>query len=587
MRGDGALQRLLRVIQRKHEAGLAEKRLRYAAELSLRVAAGTALDGLRFLGSERQGGAEELLFACPRNDSRLRPGSRLLLSRGDPSRPAARVELVDDRVENGGCVLRLALLAREDGSAWSGDGWVLDEDHVDLRGIELSILDLSAEAGLESWLEGGDRPSAPEGAMGQGGLDEAFDRASLDGPWDAFQGPPGTGKTHLLARVALDAALNKGRRVLVTAVSHQAIGNALSQCYWHAAERSDEAARALRREGFFKIGSSRVAMAALPADIRSARRLPKAPGPWIAGATLYALFAGVEESSQLPLADLALFDEAGQAPLVLGLGARLAARRAVFIGDDRQLPPVHALSSEEEREEAASESVLQMVRARYGPPFFLSQTRRMNAELCRAVSDCFYGGGLSSVESAASRRLPLRGPPRPPFDGILAAEHSLVFLDVREKASRSFSDSQARWAAAAAAEAVRCGIAPREIGFISPFRAQCNRIRRHLQEIGVAHEEMLVSTVERFQGQEREMIVLSWASSDASYLARTRGFLFSAQRLNVAVSRARTKVLFIGALEPLEEFARSADPDDPAAEGARAFLRLLSHARVFRGLEPA
>lgn len=571
-----------------------DRQSRYDQPAAVRVAAGLAVDGLRYAQTERRADAGEVLvFLARRNDSRLRPGTRARLSLGDPRRPAAHVEILDDSYDGSQYVFRLLIVSREakdkerDPFAGSGE-WVLDEDHFDLLDLELAMLRRAEEGGLESWLSGGE-PSelaAPEAGLSEsayaaglaGSLGRCFEEASRARNWYAIQGPPGTGKTFLLARLALDAAARQGLRVLVTAVSHQAIHNALSQCYWLAAEtqEKDPAARELVRAGFFKLGSSKALLTGLPAGIRGAKRPPRRRA-LVAGGTLYSVFGSGEEPAHF---DLVLFDEAGQGRLPLALGARSLARRVVFIGDDSQLPPVAPAAGPEAPRVS---SVLGLVRDRYGAPAMLTETRRLNKELCAAVSDCFYDGQLSSTEAASGRRLELERPPRPEFAPLLDPASGLVAVDVPHEGCRAVSEAEARWAAALAAEAIRCGVPGREIGVVSPFRAQCNRIRFLLQgaAVGSQADQVQVSTVERFQGQERELVILSMAASQPGYLGALGPFLMSANRLNVAVSRARTKMVILGSLELLARYAgeAEADPDGAAAPGCRAFLKLLSRAR--------
>lgn len=590
---DDLFERLAAEAERESRVQFEGFRSRYDQPVCARVAAGLAIEGLRYIRAEvRPDAGEVLVFAAPKNESRLRPGQRARLSLGDPHRPAARVEILEDGFDGGQHVLRLLVAAREEGATLAtADPWVLDEDSIELLDVELDILRRAREAGLASWLRGDEPASLAKGEAGlaeslygaglAGSLGRAFREVSRARNWHAVQGPPGTGKTFLLAHLALDAAARQGLRVLVTAVSHQAIHNALAQCYWLAAElqEKDPAARELVRSGFYKLGSSKALLSGLPAGVRGARRLPKRRA-LIAGATLYSIFGTGEEPAHF---DLVLFDESGQARLPLALGARAAGRRAVFIGDDAQLAPV--AQAQPEPGQPGPRSVLSMVRERYGAPLLLTETRRLNEELCRVVSECFYDGRLSPTPEAAARRLPLERAAHGAFAPLLDPEAGLVFLDLPQDGSRSVSEPEARWAAALVAEAMRCGIPAREIGVVSPFRAQCNRIRFLLQgaaPAGARSDEVLVSTAERFQGQERELVLLSLAASQPSYLASLGSFFMSANRLNVAVSRARTKVILLGAAGPLKRFAEEVDPDHEASRGCRAFLRLLARAKVER-----
>jgi hypothetical protein len=337
--------------------------------------------------------------------------------------------------------------------------------------------------------------------------------------------------------------------------------------------------RDLMYAGFYKIGSSRGNNEGLPDGVQARFRAPARQRPLIAGGTVYS--AMLSHSPDRPGYDVVLFDEAGQAPLILALAARVLAPKVVFIGDDAQLPPV-VESALEDADPLARTSTLGFIRERYGDPVMLTETRRLNGELCAVISDCFYDGALAPTPEAETRRLKLKSNPGGIFSEILDPESSLVFVDVPHGDCRGVSEPEAVWAAALTAETLRCGLAPEELGIIAPYRAQCNRIRHLMGEKG----RVLCSTVERFQGQEREMVVISLTSSNPRYLSRLAGFLFNPNRLNVAVSRARSKVVILGSLAALKAAAESADPDSEGASGFSVFLKILKAAHPVDGSAP-
>ena len=568
----------------------------YDRPVSERAAAGLAVEGLVFQKVERDREQDLLVFAARKNDSRFRPGAKLRLSQGDPRKSIARVELVDDRYDGKKYLFRLCGGPEDTSVFETSDFWVLDEDVFDLLDVQLDILQKAEKGGFASWLDGtepaparSERPPSPFARGLDGSVLAAFSEALACAPTFAVQGPPGSGKTHLLARLALHYALIEDARVLISAVSHQAIHHALAETYWVgrrlAAPDEDpafppelrEGLRDLLAAGFYKIGASRGNNEGLPEGVQPRLRAPARQRPLIAGGTVYAgMLAHAPGKTGY---DIVLFDEAGQAPLVLALGARVLAPKAVFIGDDAQLPPVVSLPPGEDAPELARRSTLAHIRAAYGDPYLLTETRRLNRELCAAVSDCFYEGALAPTAEAEGRKLSLPRPPRPEFQAILDPESSLICLDVPHADCRSSSEPEARWAAAIALEAVRCGLAPQEIGVIAPYRAQCNRIRFLLG----SDRRLVCSTVERFQGQEREMVVISLTSSSPRYLSRLAGFLFSPNRLNVAISRARTKVVLLGSFQTLRLAAESSDPDSEGAEGFSTFLRVLDRAAIVDG----
>ncbi len=582
---------LLAGLEAEQEMRLHGREALYELGTAERVAAGTAIEGLRYEGSEEEGERTVLNFSCARNDSRLRPGSRVRLSQGDPRRAVARLELVGDHFDGKRYLLRLSGSIEDPKALERAEGWVIDEDLFDLLELQKDILRRAEAAGLPAWLSGEEaagirRPldtASPFAEGLEGGMLDAFEAARAADPLFAMQGPPGSGKTHLLARLALHFALEEEARVLVSAVSHQAIHQALSEIFWVGSRIP--ACADLLSTGLLKFGASRGSNEGLPEGVRAQSRLPTRQKPLIAGATLYAAAqqALPKEGGQKglePFFDVVLFDEAGQAPLTLALAARLLGRRVFFIGDDAQMPPVVELPPEAETGGLCRMSALSFIRERYGDPLLLRKSHRLNEGLCSVVSDCFYGGALESTPKAAERRLRPALKPGPDFAPILDPEAPLVFVDVPHEDCRSVSEAEALWAEALVRECIRCGLAPEDLGVIAPFRAQCNRIRFLLDKVRTT-----VATVERFQGQEREAVILSLTSSQPGYLSRLAGFLFNPNRLNVAISRARSKVVLLGSKKALLRAAQEGDPDSPSAGGLSVFKKLLGMAREVDGSE--
>jgi DNA replication ATP-dependent helicase Dna2 len=576
---------------REHQAQNASHEAVYDLSVEERVSTGRALEGVKYLRTEGEKNKAVHVFSCPKNISRFRPGTRLRVSRQDPRRPVAQLELVEDRFDGKNYILKLGGTIEDPKCLEIDETWVLDEDIFDLLDTQMSILHAAQESDLGEWLGGIEekRPDGtlPEGAAFAEGLQAnmltAFNKAVAARPYFAVQGPPGSGKTHLLARLALYYALEENKRVLVTAVSHQAIHHALGETYFVGRRmvKAHPKAKEFLDEGFYKLGASRGRNEGLPDGVRPVFRISPTKRPMIAGATLYAALNPAWGFSKQPF-DVILFDEAGQAPIILALAARLLSRKTIFIGDDAQLPPVVNMPFDEDVGDLGRLSALQFIRRDYEDPFLLTETRRLNEQLCSTVSDCFYDGALLPTKEAARRRLVLREKPAPKYEEILRADEGLIFVDVPHENAKSVSEGEAVWAASIAAEAVRCGVPPQEVGIIAPYRAQGNRIRFLLGK----RSRVVCSTVERFQGQEREVVVLSLTSSHIRYLARLAGFVFDPHRLNVAISRARTKVIILGSRKALVsaiESGETSDPDAPFARGFEVFRRILDAAHLVDG----
>ena len=92
-------------------------------------------------------------------------------------------------------------------------------------------------------------------------------------------------------------------------------------------------------------------------------------------------------------------------------------------------------------------------------------------------------------------------------------------------------------------------VSPEDIGVVVSYRAQSrlirSLIRRNLMDSEITNR-LVVDTVERMQGQEREVIIVSFATASARFASQIADFLFQPQRLNVAVTRPRTKLILVG-----------------------------------------
>jgi len=211
--------------------------------------------------------------------------------------------------------------------------------------------------------------------------------------------------------------------------------------------------------------------------------------------------------------EMVVVDEAAQLTEPLTLGLTLRGRRFILIGDDRQLPPVV-------RTRGLALSMFERLK-QSGQITLLDTQYRMHPDIMSVSNRLFYDGQLRNGVTHEERMPP--------------DKHSVEFVSV---AGRSGTDNDSRRNTAEAdvvAQLVRkYAEMPFSIGVVSPFRAQVALIRRLLQGVAVT-----VDTVERFQGGERDIMILS--------LVREAGsdFVFDERRFNVAITRARRKLILV------------------------------------------
>lgn len=343
---------------------------------------------------------------------------------------------------------------------------------------------------------------------------------SLDSSYLFVQGPPGTGKTWRGAEVVVDL-LARGFRVGVTAQSHKVIHNLLV-----AIER--EAARQGRRfVGLKKSGDGDETEYA--GDwITNTTEIAHVTGPDV---QLVAGTAWVLSREELDATlDYLVIDEAGQVSLADAVAVGTSARNLILLGDPLQLAQV----SQGTHPGGSGRSVLEhlldgaaTISADRG--VFLEQSWRMHPDVCGLVSGLVYAGRLSSHETAAARSTSLGTGIR-----YLPVEHEGNASASPEEAGRIAAEIRAMLGATFTdADGATRPLEACDFMVVAPYNRQVHELRRVLPA-GVP-----VGTVDRFQGQQAPVVFFSMATSSGEDVPRNLAFLFSRNRLNVAISRAQ------------------------------------------------
>ena len=427
----------------------------------------------------------------------------------------------------------------------------------------LSGLEDFAKPSIEA---SGDRPLRPAQEAAWRGL--ADKRAGL------ILGPPGTGKTHLLSwLIAGFGASRRGRgegaRVLVTAFTRNAIGNVLDA----VAERQAAHAPGAPAPVYF----GEPPAAGLSADVEVLGRQDAADlvarlasGDRVVGMTVWALRRLLTtaalpdgDGDTAPLFDMVCVDEASQ--LVLGHGlmalAGLAsAGRLVVAGDDQQLPPIRAGRPLQLDGRELGGSLYAFLKSVGAPEFALDETFRLSDPLTQFPERSFYPG---RYVSRSERRLRLREDWSEGLDLLsrtaLNPDLPLVVLlhdGPTAATSNPFEATLAtRLAEQIATRTTADGLPPtdlwtRHLAIVSPHRAQNAAIRAGLSP--AIRQGSFVETVDRIQGKERAAVILSYCVADPEFALAEGEFIFSPERLNVATTRAESKLVAIVSRRLLE-----------------------------------
>lgn len=232
--------------------------------------------------------------------------------------------------------------------------------------------------------------------------------------------------------------------------------------------------------------------------------------------------------------DVLVVDEASQVitpALLLGV---LRAKRVVFAGDHQQLPPT-IISQRAEREGLGRTAFDALMRSDDATPVrhMLTVQHRMHGDLMAFSSAEFYDGLLRAHPSVATRCLDDR-----PLDVIDTAGASMDEL-ADEQTSRS-NPSQAELTARLTRQLLEQGLAADEIGVVTPYAGQVAILLGLLDDLVEAGLE--VDSVDGFQGREKEAIVFDAVRSNT--LGEV-GFLSDHRRLNVAITRAKQKLIVV------------------------------------------
>lgn len=352
----------------------------------------------------------------------------------------------------------------------------------------------------------------------------------LDRSYLAVQGPPGSGKTFVASRV-IERLVSSGWKVGVVGNSHAVVENVLCRAI-EAGVPADRVAKKLK-DG----ADPGTQVPWSHAGDKAVSTLLSLPDGCLVGGTAWTMTGSSVPAGSL---DLLVVDEAGQFSLANAIAVSRAASRLLLLGDPQQLPQVSKGQHPEPVDKSAlgwladSNAVLP---ARFG--YFLPQSWRMSPGLCEKVSRLSYAGRLESAPAATTRSL----------EGVGAGVET-VFVDHAGNATASAEE---------AAEVVRqvrrhLGLAwhdgqgtreldPQDIIVVAPYNAQVNLIRSALNVAGFP--DTPVGTVDRFQGQEAVVAIVSMACSDPSEAPRGMEFLLNRNRINVAVSRAMWRAVVV------------------------------------------
>ena len=361
------------------------------------------------------------------------------------------------------------------------------------------------------------------------------------------QGPPGTGKTDVLGVLARTFAKRR-KNVVVIAKTHHAVNNALNKIRKMCAKapiskigsklKSDNVDKSIciyeKYSKYQAAYKKRPAYRGRIADIVGMTLQSAIINLGLLHTSFRPSIIFVDEASQLTLAEAS----------VLGV---FGASSIVFFGDDKQMPPIF---HEKQQSDELSVSIFSHIIHLY-PSFEgkLRVTYRMNEDITQCVSSNFYepfGEKIIASDFSKNRSLQIQGPNLDQrIKKLLSSDSSIETIDV--STTHTWEDSnpeEADFIANLVEHALSLGIDAKDIAVVTPFRRQVLAIRTSLRS-KLNSDIPLVDTVERLQGQDVDLVILSFSVTDHEFYRQTMDFLLNRNRLNVMISRAKKKVVIV------------------------------------------
>jgi len=372
---------------------------------------------------------------------------------------------------------------------------------------------------------------------------------ALDRSWLVIQGPPGAGKTYTTSHLIV-SLIRAGKTVGVASNSHKAIDNVL-----HAVEQrlieSGESVRPLgqKKDSGDDTYAGRGFIESVTDNGEVDANVP------IIGGTAWA-FARPE---LLASRDVLFVDEAGQVSLGNLVAIATAAKSIVLVGDQMQL--AQPIQGAHPRDSGRSALDHLLEGHAVVPPdrgIFLSKTWRMHPDLCSFVSAAVYEGKLLSETGCATQRLVLTKNAHPTLKAT-----GLSFFPVEHSGCRQKSNEEAEATRVILTSLLGQRVIDRngreramtldDVLVVAPYNMQVNLLRSCLPD------GARVGTVDKFQGQEAEAVIVSMTTSGADDMPRDASFLLSRNRFNVAISRARCLAVIVASPALLDLVANSVD----------------------------
>jgi len=413
--------------------------------------------------------------------------------------------------------------------------------------------------GKEDPMLTGHRPGSPV-------RDESLDRddgildalCRLNGSTLFIQGPPGSGKTTLGGKMIVEL-MKSGNKIGVASNSHRAINELLLATEKSAADMNlrfsgQKKSTAGRPESHFQNPDQDTDGGRFISNVDSVRDMDVEGNQLIAGTAW--LFCNEKLDQKL---DYLFIDEAGQVALGNLVAMGVSSKNIVLIGDQMQLShPTPGIHPGESGSSTLDYMLAGQDTVSSAKGIFLNTSYRMHPSICDFISEAVYDGRLKADPDNENQKI-VKGND----SDVNMPEYGIDFIEVEHSNSSQSSEAEASIVKELVDDLLtqqhrdKSGqlhpITYQDIMVVAPYNAQVNLIKAKLPP------EARVGTIDLFQGQEAPVVIVSMTTSNREELPRHFEFLFSRNRLNVALSRAKCLDIVIASKDLLTIACRTID----------------------------
>ncbi|MFX0210687.1 MAG: AAA domain-containing protein, partial [Candidatus Hodarchaeota archaeon] len=351
-----------------------------------------------------------------------------------------------------------------------------------------------------------------------------------------IQGPAGTGKTFTIAKL-IQILRKENQRILLSAYTNTAVDNIIIE--YIKTTKDEDSSKDIVRLGVDQAIDPRVVSLSLQQKKLNYPDLLKIP---IIAATTSTISRSIYDDLYF---DTVIIDEASQMAEPFVLSAITKSHRFILVGDDKQLPPL--VQSNQAEKLGFGVSLFERLRKLHPKACVLLQYQyRMHTDLMDFSNRSFYDSRVRAASTSVATQSLWNLLPNnkqisvsdPLFQVILDPNQPLVYVEAPSDFDRKrrVNQREVEIIDSLVKHYQKMGIQADHIGVIAPFRGQVAEI---LRKVGI-NSGITVDTIDRFQGSDKELIILSLCTLSRPHI------LEDERRLNVALTRAKKKLIIIG-----------------------------------------